>query len=607
MSQQKSEWILELKDLMSKKVEGIDDEVLKLQKDFKKMLDEIETPKTGGLDDIGLSAKEAGREISNASSEVAELYGALLSGNAAGAASAISGLASNFGNLTKAAWAFIATPIGAAIAALAAIGLATKEWVEFNQEAKEANILVKAITNDQDSALSGLRVRAMALQDTFGGDWQDHLRQVTSLQKGFGISSQEAFDVYTRGMVEGGRANDEFKSSINEYPKLFEKYGFSAQEFVNVINDSQAAGVWSDKLPDALKEFGLSIEEQTQGSRDALENAFGKKFTDGLFKNVREGSITVREALKMVGAEADKTSLNQQQQAQLTADLFRGAGEDAGGFATVMGIFGSATSEAERELSRLEQKLSDVADRNERLRIAQKEALESETYKVFAEEVSAVWDEIKIWWYNLLTGFQDGILTISDSARDLLAGFKGMFSEAISSIFSDFIALKNEIGDVINAFMEAGNVWDAFKNDGFSAGVEAAKAWAKNIKDEVADVGDVEADRAGRMGDAFMQGVVDQQLSKEANKLLFIEEYDAQNKAEEEGKKGKSLLGGDGSNTTPLGIGGNGGGGRVINMTLDIKNYFNTGDSKRADVTRMADEIIGVVVDRLRDSAISIA
>ncbi|MDT7829272.1 hypothetical protein RQM65_11395 [Pricia sp. S334] len=53
---------------------------------------------------------------------------------------------------TKAALAFIATPIGVAIAALVGIGAAAKQWFDYNSQIVEALRLTQQITGLTDQA-----------------------------------------------------------------------------------------------------------------------------------------------------------------------------------------------------------------------------------------------------------------------------------------------------------------------------------------------------------------------------------------------------------------------------------------------------------------------
>ena len=70
----------------------------------------------------------------------------------------------------------------------------------------------------------------------------------------------EANDIIAQGLANGGAQNEEFLDSLGEYDELFSKAGYSAQEFVNIINTGYESGIYADKLPDALKEADLALK-----------------------------------------------------------------------------------------------------------------------------------------------------------------------------------------------------------------------------------------------------------------------------------------------------------------------------------------------------------
>jgi hypothetical protein len=82
---------------------------------------------------------------------------------------------------------FIATPIGAFIVGLMGIGLATREWAKYNNEIAKTNILVNGITSLAGSDLDNVRVRAMALADYYGQDFNEILNTAKANVKEFGI------------------------------------------------------------------------------------------------------------------------------------------------------------------------------------------------------------------------------------------------------------------------------------------------------------------------------------------------------------------------------------------------------------------------------------
>ncbi|WP_141876200.1 phage tail tape measure protein [Gramella sp. Hel_I_59] len=77
-------------------------------------------------------------------------------------------------------------------------------------------------------------------------------------------------DKIEAGLIKGGAANDEYFDSIREYSTFFAQAGYSAEEFINIVNTGFDLGIYQDKLPDALKEADLSLKEQTKSTRDSL-------------------------------------------------------------------------------------------------------------------------------------------------------------------------------------------------------------------------------------------------------------------------------------------------------------------------------------------------
>jgi regulator of replication initiation timing len=608
----KTEWILELKDLMSRKLDSVDDEVNKLQRDFGELIEEVKD-----LDHEQMKGLKKGlNDNQKAATSLSDVYGDLMSNIASGDVEAatlgVQGLSGGLMGAVKAAWAFAATPVGMVLAALGGVAYLAGEFAEYNNEAIKANKVIGAITKTVGEQTSVIRARGQAMADTFGGDNVEHIRRVTDLQKAWQMSFEEAFNAYEYGMIRGGHANEEFTDTIREYPQLFKQYGFSAKEFIDVINTGADLGIWSDKLPDAMKEFGLAVTEQTDTARSAMLNAFGSQFTDRLFNDVKTGAITVREALGEVSAKAAMSNLNQQQQAQLTADLFKGAGEDAGGALMIMDAFNQSINQQERELTALEQRLSQVTDQNERLEEAQREALESDAYKTLAQDASDAWTSIQIRWYKTVEFVTEGIGSIVTGISGMVSGAVAGFMHFGTSISTYFGNVKDELMDLVSAFMSAGDIWTAFTNDGIGAAADAASGWWDNLKKEAGEAGDaldVKANIIDPTLSVATQGYADGVAKELADAEEKARPYDAEAlMKEEQNTESAGLVGGGGTGGggSALGI-GNGGSGRVLNMNLEVKNYFNTGNSKQADVHSMADQIVGIIVDRLRDGALAVA
>ena len=198
-----------------------------------------------------------------------------LAKNSNGATSLFANLKSGIAGATRASLAFIATPIGATITALAGIGFATKKFFDFNNVVIETNLLLESITNKTGDTVNAIRVRAESLNKVFDKDIKESTIAAQKLVVQFGVSYEKAFDIIEEGLIRGGTANSKFLESLSEYGQFFSDAGFSASEFQQIVNAGFDLGIYKDKLPDAIKEFDISLREQTQSTKDALLNAFG--------------------------------------------------------------------------------------------------------------------------------------------------------------------------------------------------------------------------------------------------------------------------------------------------------------------------------------------
>jgi len=355
---------------------------------------------TENLGNIGGTAKQAGASV----------------GGIKGAFQAAAG---GIAQATRAAIAFIATPIGAAIAALAAIGTATKAWFDYNNEIRKTNSLLAGITGQTGDTLNNIRRQTEALQKTLGISSEESAQAAKVLVEQFGISYEEALNKMQTGILATNGTNDEFLQSIGEYSTFFADAGFSVENFTGIVNAGFDLGIYTDKLPDALKEADLRLREQTNSTRDALVNAFDEEFTDNLFSNIDKGSITTAEALETIRAKAEQTGLGQQALAQVTADLFAGAGEDAGGAIKVFDALTVGMSGTSLELDEFGKQLESEIRRTVTLAEEMDEALMSDNFIAFQEALKNIGQTIKL-------GLIDGLTLAMDALRPLGEAFTSL-------------------------------------------------------------------------------------------------------------------------------------------------------------------------------------
>ena len=372
------------------------------------------------------------------------------------------------------AWKQIAAiPVAGWIAGITAVVvMGVNQMIKYNEQIRTLQKETAGITKLQGDMLRDATLQSSVIEQALGLDRLETLESAKALVNEFGISYAEALGVIEDGAIRGGNANKEYLESIREYPAFFANAGYSAQQFIDIVNAGYDLGIYNDKLPDAIKEFDLSIKEQTKSTRDALINAFGGPFADELLKNVSAGKITTKQALEEIASESEKYNLTQKQQAQLTADIFRGAGEDAGGFAKIMAAVRKSADDANRPLSETEKILKNQVDAYAEMTEAKDKALRSDSIIAFRQEFEVAKLKIQTLWYNLIIVFRD-----VDKAVQMSAGYvRGVFLSLPKTAQNAFGGILGALSVMISGFSSGAKAISLFfKGEFEAAGQEFGK------------------------------------------------------------------------------------------------------------------------------------
>lgn len=353
--------------------------------------------------------KESSKTLADFTGSLSQLFQGAKRGDFLQMQEGFDGVKKGILGATKAGLAFIATPIGATIAVLAGIAAVSKLWYNYNKTIAESVKLTQQLTGFDGKELEQYRASVQATANTFDKEFNEVLRSANSLSKQMKISQQEALDLINQGFVRGADLNGEFLDKLKEYPVQFKNAGFSAQDFIDIATQEVKGGVYNDKLVDALKEADLALKEMTKTQRDALENAFGKKFTDEIAQGIQSGEITTKEAIGRIIDEAENLGLNFQQQQQLVADVFKGAGEDAGGFAEIVLQLNESFKEENKTLNENEQATQRLVDAN----------------KEYEQALADLFDSSKSGFPSMLTNIK---AVSAEIFTNTLRGFKLMFT-----------------------------------------------------------------------------------------------------------------------------------------------------------------------------------
>lgn len=345
----------------------------------------------------------------------------------------IKGVESAWDNVTKNAKQFFSVSNLAGVAAMAGITIGAQEAVqavaEIVEETKTLRREISQTTGAAGKDLDTLTVGIKALSRTFNTDQREVLLATNTLVKEFGESYSTALDEIGRGFLEGANVSGEFLENIREYSTQFRAAGFSAKEFVDIAIRAQREGIFSDKGLDVIKEFGLRIREQTTATTDALDAAFGKQFTDKLFKGINDGSITTAEALKRVASEMNNATVPANRLQTVIADVFGGPGEDAGlRFIQILGDVQTETDNTTTSANQYAEAQRELLEANQELAFSENE---------LTKQLTDTSDALTVFWTNLKTGAINilvDVLQFFEQFTATLGGLKAAFGFVVDSL-----------------------------------------------------------------------------------------------------------------------------------------------------------------------------
>ncbi len=176
--------------------------------------------------------------------------------------------------------------------------------------------------NDQD--LEYVTQAALTLSDTLGMDVGESVRGVNALMDGFGLSAQEAMDLFVAGAQDGLNYSGELGDNLAEYGPRFAQMGFSAEEYFSILKAGSENGAYSlDKVNDFLNEFQTSLSD---GRMDEQIGRFSES-TQQLFESWKQGGATGQQVFEAVMGELAQMP-DGYERANLASELWSSLGED---------------------------------------------------------------------------------------------------------------------------------------------------------------------------------------------------------------------------------------------------------------------------------------
>lgn len=363
----------------------------------------------------------------------------------------IPGLKGGIVGLGGAMKALSANPVFLTIFGVTKIAEGVKFWFDFNKGLSEATRLTEQFTGLEGDELINYRDEVQAVADVYNKDFNEVMQSANTLAKQFGITYDEAIEVVKDGFVSGADVSGQFLDVVKEYPAFFKEAGLSASEFVAISTEAVKQGVYSDKGVDAIKEATLRLREMTTATDEALAGIglSGQEIQQAM----ADGTMTAFDAIQQVSEKLNELPATSQEVGTAVADIFGGAGEDAGL------QYLKTLKDISTDLDEVKNKAGDYAQLQDDYLESQVE-LQKATNQLFGgmgESFDDLITQGKAFLNTYLTNIIKGVLKFGAEISAVFSAVLTYVNEAMQSIN----AMGNLLYNVITFnWSEVGEAWD---------------------------------------------------------------------------------------------------------------------------------------------------
>ena len=399
----------------------------------------------------------------------------------------IPGLKSNIIGLGGALKVLAANPVFLTIFGVAKVGEAVKFWFDFNKGLSEATRLTEQFTGLSGDDLIIYRDNVQAVADVYGKDFTDVLQSANALSKQFGITNEEAINIIKDGFVAGADVSGNFLDTVKEYPTFFREAGLSASEFVAISTEAVKQGVFGDKGVDAIKEATIRLREMSTSTSEALAG-IGLSGEE-IQRAMADGSMTAFDAIQKVSEKLNELPETSSAVGTAVADIFGGAGEDAG-------------LQYIKTLKDISTDLDEVKDKAGEYATLQDDYLNSQVelqratnalFGAFSTSFDDVMTKAKTFLNNVLSGLINGVLDFGARVGATFSAIKVYVSEAMDAF--------SAMGDLLKAvvtlqFGDVSQAWDKWISEVKNAGSKAGEAYTKAYNEAAMKTSEVSSSNA---------------------------------------------------------------------------------------------------------------
>lgn len=326
------------------------DEAQQLSEEIKKLTRELRQNEQSleqaaqAADDLGGELDDAGDDAEGSAGGFTVLKGALADMVADGIREAVSAL-KDLATDAQEAYASFRAQTGASAEEMQQFkhemdDLYANNYGESLQDLGDKMAYIKQATGETDpSKIRELTENAIALEDTFGSDFNETVRGVNNLMQHFGITTEEAFDLFAKGSQEGLDYTDELGDNIAEYGGNFKQAGYSAEEYFQLLKNGTKGGAYNlDKVNDSINEIKNRLADGTIGDTMAqIDEKTGKlkdgtgiwsEATETAFNSWQKGEGKMKDVIDSIVSDISNCT-DEQEALTLAATAFGTMGEDA--------------------------------------------------------------------------------------------------------------------------------------------------------------------------------------------------------------------------------------------------------------------------------------
>ena len=380
----------------------------------------------------------------------------------------------------------------AGLGLVAHAGAAIKEFIQLNAEIAKSRKEVALLTKATGLALDNITAKLRATSKVFDKDFNEILRTANTVSKEFGVSMTDALDEINEGFTRGLDINGEYLETLREYSTFIKEAGLNTRQFNVLIQQQAQQGIFSDKGIDAIKEAVLSIREMTPATRDAIRGVGidTKKMTS----DIQSGVKTYFEAVQEIAAKTRELA-DPVKTGTILADVFRGAGEDAGNFIFTLDKLGDEFAELTDEQQAYVDAQDALLKATEK---TQRELLNlTSSTQGLGIAIATFWENIKsgtISGLNLLIqSFQTSETIMENYRKKIAGGDKESLDIALKDLNEELVIAEKELKRVEEQTDENSLITKIWKENVNELNIKITEAEAKLNELEQAEIDEAEA------------------------------------------------------------------------------------------------------------------